>query len=438
MTFELTPSQREALDAVKKWFEAPVEPFWIGGLAGSGKSSILPILVEELGLKSEEMQITAPSNKAVGVLRSKGFEDATTVAKVARKAHIAGTDAQKFRSLQHKARECASDPSRYTELKKVLAEIADLRLTGNVYWVYGENLNSRRMKLIVVDEASMLSNWDARQLIATGSPILLIGDYGQLLSVNPTKDSQFDSYVADREPDAILREVMRQKGNGHIIKAAMKVRNDPKETFSNLPPMQWRENNGQAIMRVPSGVIKPEFVETHGIKQFLAHSNNQCFRHIALVREGKPPTPVAGDRLLSYTTAGNIVKSQTYTVVECEDLKNDLLRLTLIDETGVVEGEIQSLTPKKNFNKTLSNKQRLTLLGNSNGKRSSPGLGEIDIADFYFADCITIHKSQGSEWESVGVYLPVSSKWAKIADEDLKRLKYTAITRAKERLVIVV
>jgi ATP-dependent exoDNAse (exonuclease V) alpha subunit len=52
-----------------------------------------------------------------------------------------------------------------------------------------------------------------------------------------------------------------------------------------------------------------------------------------------------------------------------------------------------------------------------------------DLLLFDYAYCITAHKAQGSEWDSVVVLEQISNRW------DAKRWRYTAATRAKERLV---
>jgi exodeoxyribonuclease-5 len=55
------------------------------------------------------------------------------------------------------------------------------------------------------------------------------------------------------------------------------------------------------------------------------------------------------------------------------------------------------------------------------------GCREIAIADYGY--CITVHKSQGSEWDNV---LVIDEQYPKLWDA--KRWRYTAITRASKSL----
>jgi exodeoxyribonuclease-5 len=53
---------------------------------------------------------------------------------------------------------------------------------------------------------------------------------------------------------------------------------------------------------------------------------------------------------------------------------------------------------------------------------------------FDWAYCITVHKSQGSEWPSV---MLIEERMGMMDDEQWRRWLYTGITRAKERLLIM-
>ena len=59
-------------------------------------------------------------------------------------------------------------------------------------------------------------------------------------------------------------------------------------------------------------------------------------------------------------------------------------------------------------------------------------VAEETISRFEFAYAITCHKAQGSEFDSVVVF---DESW--LFGEDRHRWLYTAITRAKKRLLIV-
>lgn len=422
-----TDHQQEAIDKIVDWYTNGDGPFWLAGKAGTGKSSCLRFILDALGLSEQDYVICAPSNKAVGVLMSKGFDTAQTVARVAREARVSGPRAGEFRALSAALRKAKTDGDR-KECKELLKQLSEIRLSGDVYWTNSAKIGAR-VKLIIVDEASMLSVRDARSLAETKSPVLLVGDRNQLLSVNTSGNKEDDSVVAGKAPQAELTEIIRQSGDGSIVSAAEKILEDARYLFHDFPENETVRDDltGESITRITDPT-------EHEVDQYLAYSNNQCFRHIAQARSHKGSLPEPGDRLLAYSNMGDIVKSQIYGVVECTDEKNGLVHLVLTDEAGIIEGNIHTYCPKEVFKKSLSNKERLKILGNG-GTASAPGIDEINM--FYFADCITVHKSQGGQWNRVGVYLPQSTYYVRIPYDTLRRIKYTAVTRAKKELFVL-
>lgn len=416
-----TDEQQTEIDKVLDWYSSGnTRPFWFAGAAGTGKSSCLPVIIDQLGLE-DRYEICAPSNKAVGVLRQKGFENATTVARIARQARVSGPQAGRFKSLCNQL-DVEKKAKNKKAVKEIFAELSELRLSGDVYWTNVAK-NNGKMELIVVDEASMLGLKDLHALMDTQSPILLIGDKNQLPAVNEK------SAIEGKTPHAELTTILRQTGPGSILTAASECLKNAKYNFEDYKLNKTMTNGEQSVTKIP----KTEYMEAD---QYLAYTNSQCFRHIEKARKDKPAIPVPGDRLLAYSGEGDIVKSQIYKVLACEQDGLGFLSVRLEDETGEIQTPIETICPKNVFNKSLSDKARLELLGQSAKDISAPGITEMNA--FYYADCITVHKSQGSEFNSVGFYLPVVSPYSKMNYEDLKKIKYTAITRAKEHLIVLV
>lgn len=416
-----TDEQQTEIDKVADWYKSGnTRPFWFAGAAGTGKSSCLPVIIEQLGIDGR-YEICAPSNKAVGVLRQKGFDKATTVAKIARQARVSGPQANRFKALCKKL-DTEKRAKNKQAVKEIFKELSELRASGDVYWTNVAK-NDGRVELIVVDEASMLGMNDLKALMDTQSPILLIGDKNQLPAVNEK------SAIDGKTPHAELTTILRQTGPGSILTAAAACLKNPKYNFEDYKINKTVTNGDQSVTKIP----KTEYIQAD---QYLAYTNSQCFRHIEKSREGKPTLPIPGDRLLAYSNEGDIVKSQIYKVLASEEDGLGFLSLRLEDETGEITVPIETACPKHLFNKSLADKARLDLLGQSARENSAPGITEINT--FYYADCITVHKSQGSEFDSVGFYLPVVNHYSKINHEDLKKIKYTAITRAKEHLIVLV
>lgn len=380
-------------------------------------STLTPFILKELGLKHRDVLICAPSNKAKSILIEKGFDKAITVHKAIKTSFMNGPGADRYRFLMAGI----TDNMDQRALKVILDEMHELTVDNKVYWDNGTSDQDEKFKLILVDEVSMLAKQDMEELLKIGCPVLAIGDNFQLPAVG------YEGFTDHREPDFVLTENMRQIGaGGNIIKASFAVREDPSYLFDSLPLNEWKEKEGQAVMRVDKSHLD---IEQFRDFQFFAHTNSQCFRHIEQFRENLPKTPIAGDQMVSYQTGQNFIKGKIYVVQENAIVKNGVAKFPLVPAEG---GKVATAkVPEIIFNKTLSDKDRLERLGHT-------GVGNRSFDSLYYSNCITIHKSQGGQWDNVGVYLPKNTYYRKMALDDLMRLKYTAITRAKKRLVLVV
>ena len=72
--------------------------------------------------------------------------------------------------------------------------------------------------LIIIDECSMVDETLGSDLMSFGTPILVLGDPGQLPPVSG------GGYFTDHEPDILLEEVHRQARDNPIIDLAQMVR----------------------------------------------------------------------------------------------------------------------------------------------------------------------------------------------------------------------
>ncbi|PII38702.1 hypothetical protein T190_17210 [Sinorhizobium meliloti CCBAU 01290] len=81
------------------------------------------------------------------------------------------------------------------------------------------------VKIIIIDECSMVTNEIYNDLVSLELPIMLVGDPGQLPPVDDS-NSKEPSLVTDvPNPDVMLDKVVRQKGGSTILELATMVRN---------------------------------------------------------------------------------------------------------------------------------------------------------------------------------------------------------------------
>jgi exodeoxyribonuclease-5 len=85
-------------------------------------------------------------------------------------------------------------------------------------FILNEQSIVRDAALIVLDEVSMVGAAMARDLLAFGKPILVLGDPGQLPPIRGE-----GAFTRD-EPDVMLTEIHRQAGQSAIIRLATLAR----------------------------------------------------------------------------------------------------------------------------------------------------------------------------------------------------------------------
>ena len=147
---EFSPQQDEALKAVSKWLREGQSPiFRLFGFAGTGKTTLARHFAEHV---DGDVLFAAFTGKAAQVLRSRGASNANTI-----------------HSLIYRPRG---------------EEEVEDETTGktSIAPMFGINRQSPVAKaaLIVIDECSMVDQELGQDLLSFGTPVLVLGDPGQL------------------------------------------------------------------------------------------------------------------------------------------------------------------------------------------------------------------------------------------------------------------
>src|SRR5262249_50190829 len=150
------------------------------GLAGTGKISIIPYIIDDLGLDPErDVVFGTYTGKAALVLRKKGIP-------------------------------CRTIHSLIYELVKTEK--------GTPVWELNEHSDVRSAKLVALDEVSMVEKEMAADLLSFGKPVIVLGDHGQLPPVNG------EAAFSPQNPDAVLTQIHRQAAENPIIQIAHMAR----------------------------------------------------------------------------------------------------------------------------------------------------------------------------------------------------------------------
>lgn len=200
MAFELNSQQLTAKKEGVKWFKSQNEQvFEISGPAGSGKTSIVGEISSEMNLKPDEVLFMAYVGKAAMALSMKG--------NFAKTIHGSIYD--------------------LVDAPKLDKEGNFIQKNGRVVMTKMFALKEKldpKIKLLVVDEGSMVNKEIGKHILSFGLPVLVLGDLNQLPPV-------FGQSFFLQNPDIILTQIMRQSENHPIIWLSQQAINGRKIEF---------------------------------------------------------------------------------------------------------------------------------------------------------------------------------------------------------------
>lgn len=259
--------------------------------------------------------------------------------------------------------------------------------------------------LVVIDEVSMVGAELARDLLSFGKKVLVLGDPFQL---PPVKDAGFFTEV---EPHIMLTEIHRQAADNPIIRMSMDIREGRGLDFGSY---------GESKV-IRAGAV--DRAEVLGADQILCGRNATRIVYNDRVRALKrlpERQPVPDDRLvcLRNNRQKNLLNGQLWIVKEVIPKGRGGIEMLLAPEdAGARAADALVFTHEKWFQ----------------GREEEFEWTERRRYDeFYFGYALTVHKSQGSQWDTV--YLFDESNAFR---EDRDRHLYTAVTRAAERITVV-
>jgi exodeoxyribonuclease-5 len=180
--------QSDGLRKAKSWYKSQYKQcFEISGIAGSGKTTLVYHIIEELGLTLNDVVFVAYIGKASLALTMKGTP-ATTI---------------------HHLIYDVVDTIKTDEYGEPIKEPITGRPLTVTSFVKKKQLHPS-IRLIVVDEGAMVNTKIAEDLMSFNIPMIILGDRNQLPPV-------MGSSMFLNNPDVILTEPMRQALDSPII-----------------------------------------------------------------------------------------------------------------------------------------------------------------------------------------------------------------------------
>lgn len=282
--------------------------------------------------------------------------------------------------------------------------------------------NKLEEKLIILDEASMVDIETFSKLldaIKLDTKFVIVGDANQLSSVGPGQVLN-DLIISKKIPIIKLDVIQRQSENSHIIKLANDVLDGKldKEMFkTKFDDFEYYQISDLQSFSALDALLKKELVKYN-------RDDIQIITPRRSISNG-----------LINSTVNNINKHVQPIFNDCKTflfsngfhkfyLRDRIINNENIHDKLVANGD-QGTLELPIFKKRKLDKIGIDFYGNM-VEFEGDELKKIDLAY-----ATTVHKSQGSEYKLVILFI-LPEHGQMIA----KRLIYTAITRAKEKLII--
>jgi exodeoxyribonuclease-5 len=398
----LTAEQQVARNAILSWLEGGADwMFYLGGYAGTGKTFLLQDLINSLDKKPHCL---APTGKAASVLAKKLKDvQVRTIHSALYKPML--PDMTELEALEQELKMNPGADDLIEAIREVKRKMAEkpLRFTDNLVKeiVAGD--------YVFVDEASMVTERMVEDLQRTKAKVLFVGDPGQL---PPVGDS---GYFANQIPQAMLSEIQRQALDNPIIRLSMQVRKGE--------PISRQIESEQIVKRPKQGYPVADLANFDQVLTGANHTRRRINRGLRLHKGITGKTfPQQGEKLIclknKFARGGWIVNGvQCLATSDCAvNAYGDLQMDVLYEEQMLQQLDIYHFPFEVHYNPQAE---------------EDPWPSRTQLYEFDYGYAITVHKSQGSEWDNVV-----------LVDDNLfcndkvfrKRWLYTAVTRAKEKL----
>jgi exodeoxyribonuclease V len=363
-----SPQQDDALRAVSKWLAAKAAP-QVFRLFGHAGTGKTTMAVH-LAQDIGSVCFASFTGKAALVMRRKGCDDASTI-----------------HSLIYRVEEGSGDH-------------------GEPRFVLNEDSEVARAALVVIDEASMCGAELAQDLLSFGTKVLVLGDPAQL---PPVKDA---GYFTECSPDFMLTEIHRQARDNPIIRLSMDIREGRRlelGTFGATRVITRKQLEPGAVTSADQVLV--------GLNRTRANYNRRMRELLGFAEKSK--YPALGEKLICLRNdrTKGLLNGGIWTVARAQKKnKGDVVKLRVSPEDSAA-GEREVKVHKAFFDGTEGDLDWPT-------RRNS--------SEFTYGYAITVHKSQGSQWQNVVLF-----DESAVFREDAKRWLYTGVTRAAEALTVV-
>ena len=401
----------------------------ISGGPGTGKTTIVSIILALRNERPSDVILCAPTGKAQMRMKQALDQQLENLRDESRRAEIAQTQS----STIHRLLSWSPQDGTFRHNRK----------------------NPLRYKLFIVDECSMIAQSlmvSLLKAVPDDASVILLGDRYQLSSVEPgSVFGDFCSILRASAPVCLaeLNESRRFKQGGEICTMKDWINDGQAEKAWNFMTEQVREN-----------VVSRDIPPKHAIRQFLmdeiegadawfhkkgsvavryfdedaidaAWKRFEQFRILTPFNVG-PYGANALNRLvrsiLGFPDTGGPVPGETFLV-----LRNDYGTNVFNGDTGILWFAGDDGRPLKRSEVGSRANRLLVFFPDPASEFKWRGIPPESLPQYAPAYAFTVHKSQGSDYDNILLFLPPSDTDRGIVTREFV---YTGLTRAKKKAVI--
>lgn len=387
MQKKLSAQQANAISSIGMWLKNKQQPYiTLGGYAGTGKTTVISALRKILSDNQPDMKLAfcAYTGKATQVLKKHLSQHKT----LARKDTVSTLHGLMY----------------YTNSK----------IDQPISWKKKEKLN---YDLVIVDEASMLSEDLWIDLLSFNIPVIAVGDHGQLPPIN-------SSFNLMAEPEIRLEQIFRQSIDSPIIQLATNARTTGEIAINYYSDKVQKLNKAEAETGDKVEEILRQYYSDNLVLCGYNHTRHKLNKYIRQLKDFESEDPQVGDVIvcLRNSRESGLSNGQVGTIRAISQADNDPKNVWWYISADFDGTSFEGYAPREQFG-SLTTISRVP-------KRKKTDL--IGIFDFGYA--LTVHKAQGSQAKRVLLF---EERFSQMSDEDWRRWLYTAVTRAEEELYIV-
>lgn len=389
MGFELNEQQKDATNKSVDWWKKGVkQTFQVSGPAGSGKTTIAYYLINSIGLTRKEVLFMAYVGKATMALALKG------------------NFAQTIHSSIYDLVEVPMIDENGIILKK------NGRVMTKTIFEKKKSLPDH-IKLIVIDEGSMVNKNIAEDVLSFGLPVMVLGDLNQLPPV-------FGEPYFLLNPDVILTQIMRQAEGDPIIMLSQMALQGKNISVGKYGPRCFVIDNKDISDNM---LVKSDIVICG--KNKTRENINKYVRHN--IQKIDKAYPVIGEKLICRQNNWHLSLDDNYYLINgLIGFVKDVHLESYNKKSLLIDFRPEFLTDDYFERLPIDYEFLFQPIGTKNNRRSY-------YNKFEFAYAITAHLAQGSQYEKVFVYDE------KIGDKQYyRKWLYTAITRSSKYLILAV